>query len=77
MSEKHLMQTSTSLVTREMQVKMTLRDYLTEWVRSKTQGAAHAGEGMEQGEHSSIAGGSANLYNHSGSQFGSLSENWE
>jgi hypothetical protein len=27
-------------------------------------------------EHSSIAGGSANLY-HSGNQFGSFSENWE
>jgi hypothetical protein len=36
----------------------------------------HAGEAMEQGEHSSTAGESANLYNHFGNQFGSFSENW-
>jgi hypothetical protein len=29
---------------------------------------------MEQFEHSSIASGSANLYNHFGNQFGGLSE---
>ena len=29
---------------------------------------------MEQGEHSSIAGGSANLYNHFENQFGGFSE---
>jgi hypothetical protein len=37
----------------------------------------HAGEVMEQGEHFSIAGGSANLYNHFGNQFDNLSENLE
>jgi hypothetical protein len=31
---------------------------------------AHVGEDVEQEEHSSIAGGSANLYNHCGNQFG-------
>jgi hypothetical protein len=31
---------------------------------------AHAGEGVEKEEHSSIASGIANLYNHSGNQFG-------
>ena len=36
---------------------------------------AHAGKDMEQGEHSSIVGGRANLYNHSGNQFGGFSEN--
>lgn len=30
-----------------------------------------------KGKHSSTAGRSANLYNHSGSQLGSHSENWE
>jgi hypothetical protein len=39
--------------------------------------AKHDGEDMEQWEHSSIAGGSANLYNHSGNQFGVFSETWE
>ena len=34
-------------------------------------------ESVEQGEHSSIAGGSANLYNLFGNQFGIFSEIWE
>jgi hypothetical protein len=38
---------------------------------------AHIGEDVEQGEHHFIAFQSANLYNHSGNQFGSFSENWE
>jgi hypothetical protein len=36
---------------------------------------ADAGEDMVKEEHSSIAGGIANWYNHSGNQFGSSSEN--
>jgi hypothetical protein len=32
---------------------------------------------VEQGEHTSIAGGSANFYNHVGNQFGHCSENSE
>ena len=35
------------------------------------------GKAVKKGEHSSIAGGSANLYNHFGNQFGGFSENWE
>jgi hypothetical protein len=35
-----------------------------------------AGEVVEQGEHSSTAGGSADLYNHSGNQCGGFSEDW-
>ena len=49
----------------------------SEWLRSKTQETAHAGEDVEQGEHFFIAGRSTNLYNHFGNQFGSFSENWE
>ena len=49
---------------------MTLR-----WLRSKIQGTAHVSEGVEQREHSSIAGGGTNLYNHFGNQFDSFSEN--
>jgi hypothetical protein len=41
----------------------------------KPQGTADAGKDVEQREHSSIAGGSANLYNHSGNQFGGFSDN--
>ena len=38
---------------------------------------ANVEEDVEQKKYSSIAGGSANLYNHSGNQHGSFSENWE
>jgi hypothetical protein len=31
---------------------------------------------VEKGEHSSIVGGIASLYNHSGNQSGGSSENW-
>jgi hypothetical protein len=36
---------------------------------------ADAGEDMEKEEHSSIAGGIASLYSHSGNQSGGSSEN--
>jgi hypothetical protein len=32
---------------------------------------------LEEDKHSSTAGGSANLYNHSGNQFGGFSEDLE
>jgi hypothetical protein len=37
---------------------------------------ADAGEDVEKEEHFSIDGKIASWYNHSGSQFGSSSENW-
>ena len=40
----------------------------------KTLMIAYAREGEEQGEHSSIANGSAKLYSHFGNQYGSFSE---
>jgi hypothetical protein len=36
----------------------------------------NAGEDAEKEAHSSIAGGIASWYNHSGNKFGSSSENW-
>ena len=71
-----------SLVIREMQIKMTLRFYLTpnrtDKIKKKIQGAAHAGKDVEQEEHSSTAGGNASSYNQSGNQLDSFfSENWE
>jgi hypothetical protein len=45
-------------------------------IRSKIQVTADAGEDVEKEEHSSIVGGSAGLYNHSGNQSGGSSENW-
>jgi hypothetical protein len=37
---------------------------------------ADAGENMEEEEHSSIAGGIASLYNHTGNKSDDSSENW-
>jgi hypothetical protein len=37
----------------------------------------HIREDVKQGEHSSIAGGSANLHTHFGNQLGGFSEKWE
>jgi hypothetical protein len=48
----------------------------SEWLRSKTQVTADASKDVEKEEHSSIAGGIANWYNHSGNQSGNSSENW-
>jgi hypothetical protein len=38
---------------------------------------AYAGKDVEKEDHSSIAGGIATLYKHSGSQSGVFSENWK
>jgi hypothetical protein len=66
------------LVIREMQIKTTLRFHLTqsEWLRSKTQVTADASKDVEKEEHSSVVGGIASWYNHSGNQFGGSSEIW-
>jgi hypothetical protein len=37
----------------------------------------HVGKDVEKEEQSSIAGGVANWYNHSGNQSGGFSENWK
>jgi hypothetical protein len=62
-----------------MQIKTTLRFHLTpvRRLRSKLQMTADAGEDVEKEEHSSIVGGIASLYNHSGNQSGGSSENWK
>jgi hypothetical protein len=51
-----------------MQIKMTLRFHATHFGMAliKTQGTAHAGEVIQQGEHFSIVGGCTNWYSQPG-----------
>jgi hypothetical protein len=64
-----------------MQIKTTLRFNLTpvrmaKIKNSKIHMTGDVGKNVEKEEHSSIAGGIANLYNHSENQPGGSSENW-
>lgn len=52
---------STSLPIREMQNYFTILAYLSEWLRSISQVTVHAGDDVEQGEHSSTANGKCKL----------------
>ena len=60
---------------REMQIKITLRFYLTLIRRAKIK--TYGDEDVEKEEYSSIVGGIVNLYNHSGNQSGCSLEDWK
>jgi hypothetical protein len=78
MAEKYLKTCSIVLIIREMQIKTTLRFYLTpvRMAKIKNSDDSRCWRDVEKEEHSSIAGGIASWYNHSGNQSGGSSENW-
>ena len=63
---------STSLITREMQIKTTKRDHLTSQNghHKKNLQTISAGEDVEKRESSYTVGGNVNWYNHCGNHYG-------
>jgi hypothetical protein len=61
----------------EMQIKTTLRFHLTPIRMAKIKNSCDSTCYVEKEENSSIAGGIANWYNHSGNQSGVSSQNWK
>ena len=78
MAKKHLKKWSTGLVIREMQIKTTLRFYLTpvRMAKIKNSRDKRCWQGCGEKEHSYTVGGIARWYNCSRNQSGGSSKNW-
>ena len=65
---RHMKRCSTSLITREIQIKTTMR-YSDTWLKINNMETTGVGKDVERGESSYTVGGNANWCSHSGKQY--------